>query len=261
MNRMFCFFTLLALIACSKSGDNTNTSTNTGTNTGTNSSGTTVVDIAGVVNAKMVTGYVTVTTSGDNLVLRSDGRPNHKSPYWGAGNALYEAFPTGHASNPNGAIGVQNYTMTIPSKPAVASTHEATSLGPIGMALNGVAIFNNLEMGGVSIDAGIISSFDKAGAHPAQSQNYHYHVTGAYTSLDDANLIGFLRDGFPLYGRKDKDGSYPTGLDAYNGHFAATTEFPNGVYHYHAENVNFLNSGYYILKSGSYAGTKGTFVF
>lgn len=251
MTRICLLLTLLASAACSKS-DNTST---------TATSNIPSVDIAAVVNAKMVTGYVTVTTSGDNLVLRSDGRPNHKSPYWGVGNAQYEAFPTGHASNPNGSIGVQNYTMTIPSKPSYASTHEATSLGPIGMALNGVAIFNNQEMGGVSIDAGIISSFDKAGAHPAQNANYHYHVTGAYTSLDDANLIGFLRDGFPLYGRRDKDGSYPSGLDAYNGHYAATTEFPNGVYHYHAENVNFLNSGYYILKSGSYAGTKGNFVF
>jgi hypothetical protein len=219
------------------------------------------VDISSVVTAKFLSG-VTVTTSGTNMVLKSDGRPNnHKTPYWGVGNALYEPFPAGHATNPNGSIGVQNYTMTIPSKPAGASTHEATELGPIGMALNGVAIFNNNEMGGVAIDAGIISSFDGAGAHPAQQANYHYHVTGNYTTLDDANLVGFLRDGFPIYGRKDKDGTYPANLDAYNGHTAATTEFPSGIYHYHTRNENFLNTGYYILKSGSYYGTKGTFVF
>jgi hypothetical protein len=252
MSRLFYLFTFLVTTACSKNDNSSG---------GNTVSSTPSVDISGVVNAKMVSGYVTVTTSGDNIILRSDGRPNHKSPYWGTASAMYEAFPSGHASNPNGTIGIQNYTMTIPAKPAVATSHEATSLGPIGMALNGVAIFNNLEAGSMAIDAGIISSFDKAGAHPAQNANYHYHVTGAYTSQDDATLIGFLRDGFPLYGRKDKDGSYPSGLDAYNGHFAATNEFPNGVYHYHAENVNYLNSGYYILKSGSYAGTKGTFVF
>jgi hypothetical protein len=219
------------------------------------------VDISTVVTQKFVTGFVTVTTSGTNLVLKSDGRPNHKTPYWGVGNVQYEAFPAGHATNPGGQILPQNYTMTIPAKPAGASTHEATGLGPIGMALNGVAIFNNVEMGGVAIDAGIISSFDGAGAHPAQVGNYHYHVTGTYTSLDDNKLVGFLRDGFPLIGRKDMNGTYPTNLDAYNGHTAATTEFPNGIYHYHIENVNYLNTGYYILKSGSYYGTKGTFVF
>lgn len=242
-------------INCSKSG-----SDNSGN--GTTVSGN--VDITSVVQSKYITGTggVTITVSGGNIILKSDGRPNnHKSPYWGASSPLYEPFPTGHASNPNGTIGVQNYTMTIPAKPSEASSKEATGLGPIGMALNGVAIFNNNEMGGVALDAGTITSFDAAGAHPAQSQDYHYHVTGKYTTLDDANLVGFLRDGFPIYGRKDKDGTYPGNLDAYNGHTAATTEFPNGIYHYHTRNENYLNTGYYILKSGSYFGTKGTFVF
>ncbi len=237
------------LFSCKKSNNNNNTPPASTT------------DITAVVRAKMATGYVTVATSGSNLVLSSDGRPNHKSPYWGVGNALYEPFPSGHSSNPGGAILPQTYIMTIPSVPAGASTHEATSLGPIGMALNGVAIFNNVEMGGNPIDAGIISSFDGAGAHPAQAGNYHYHVTGNYTTTDDAKLVGFLRDGFPLYGRRDMNGTYPNDLDAYNGHNAATTEFPSGIYHYHVENVNYLNTGYYIFKSGSYYGNKGTFVF
>ncbi|MEO8174012.1 MAG: hypothetical protein ABI581_13045, partial [Sediminibacterium sp.] len=147
MNRIiFCLFALTLTGACSKS--------DTGTGTGTTTTAT--VNISSVVSAKMLSGYVTVTTSGDNIILKSDGRPDHKSPYWGVGNAKYEAFPAGHSTNPNGSIGVQNYTMTIPAKPGTATTHEATSLGPIGMALNGVAIFNNQEMGGVSIDAGII---------------------------------------------------------------------------------------------------------
>lgn len=239
---VFC----LAILACSK-GDDPTAAALTGS-----------IDITSVIQSKFTTG-VNITVSGGNLILKSDGRPNHKTPYWGVGNALYEPFPAGHATNPNGSIGVQNYTMTIPAKPSAASTHEATGLGPIGMALNGVAIFNNTEMGGVALDAGTITSFDAAGAHPAQSANYHYHVTGNYTTLDDANLVGFLRDGFPIYGRKDKDGTYPSNLDAYNGHTAATTEFPTGIYHYHTRNENYLNTGYYILKSGSYYGTKGTF--
>jgi hypothetical protein len=220
------------------------------------------VDITSVVQAKFTnstTNAVTVSVSGNSIIIKSDGRPHHKSPYWGVGNTLYEAFPAGHSTNPGGTIGVQNYTMTIPAKPATASTHEATSLGAIGLALNGVPIFNDREGGNVALNAGTISSFDAAGAHPAQSADYHYHVTGTYTTLDDANLIGFLRDGFPIYGRKDKDGTYPNNLDAYNGHTSATTEFPNGIYHYHTRNENYLNTGYYILKSGSYNGTKGTF--
>jgi len=248
-----CCLSIFMLASCKKDSDSTPTPT------------TDAVDITSVVQAKFgnsITNAVTVTVSGTNLVIKSDGRPNHKSPYWGATNANYEAFQAGHSTNPNGSIGVQNYTMTIPAKPTAATTHEATSLSAIGMALNGVPIFNNTEAGSVPLEAGTISSFDKAGAHPAQSADYHYHVTdfdGSYTSKDDAKLIGFLRDGFPIYGRKDMTGTYPSNLDAYNGHTAATTEFPSGIYHYHTRNENYLNTGYYILKSGSYYGTKGTF--
>ena len=71
------------------------------------------VDITSVVQAKFANSFtnaITVTVSGSNLVIKSDGRPNHKSPYWLIGNANYEAFQAGHATNPAGAIGIQNYT-------------------------------------------------------------------------------------------------------------------------------------------------------
>ena len=240
----------LTISSCKKKNDKTTPTPTIGS-----------VDITSVVQSKFLIALgVNVTTSGNNIIIKSDGRPNnHKTPYWGVGNALYEPFPAGHATNPNGQILVQNYTMTIPAKPGEATTKEATTTFAIGMALNGVPFFNNTEMAGLPLDAGTISSFDGAGGHPAQAGDYHYHSNGTYTSLDDSNLVGFLRDGFPIYGRKCKDGSYPSNLDIYTGHTAATTEFPNGIYHYHISNVNYLNTGYYILKSGSYYGTKGTF--
>ena len=219
------------------------------------------VDITDVVKAKF-TSAVTISVSGSGkkrcITLKSNGLPDHKTPYWGLGNALYEAFPSGHQANANTEMIEQSYVMKIPTNPDEASSKEATSLGEIGMALNGVAIFNDREGGNVPLDAITLTTFDNSGGHPAPGKNYHYHTTGKYTSVDDAKLIGFLRDGFPIYGRKDTTGIYPT-LDEYGGHFGPTQDFPNGIYHYHASNVNYLNTGYYILKWGSYYGTKGTF--
>jgi hypothetical protein len=219
------------------------------------------VSITSVVQSKY-TSAVTISIRGSantsRITLKSNGLPDHKTPYWGVGHALFEAFPSGHKANVNTEMIAQNYSMTIPTNPKEASSKNATSLGEIGMALNGVAIFNDKERANIPLDAMTLTTFDNSGAHPAPQKNYHYHTTGKYTSADDAKLIGFLRDGFPIYGRKDTTGGYPT-LDSYGGHFGPTQDFPNGIYHYHASNVNYLNTGYYILKSGSYYGNKGTF--
>ncbi len=160
-----------------------------------------------------------------------------------------------------GALRSQNFVMSIPIDPKAATTKEATSLGPIGMALNGVAIFNDREGGNVPVDQGVARTFDRGGAHSGPGGMYHYHVDGDFTSKDDAKLIGYLRDGFPIYGRRDKDGTYPANLDTNGGHIGMTAEYAEGIYHYHASNVNYLDLGIYVLKSGSYHGTKGTFAF
>ena len=234
--------------ACTKDDD--------GTTVDPVASATTITD---VVKAKYKS-MVTVTTSGSTITLKSEGVPDHVTPYWGVGNALYEAQTTGKSLTP-GNLAAQNFVMTLTTTPAEASTKEATSLGPIGMALNGVAIYNDREGGNVAVDAGVLNTFDRAGAHGGPGALYHYHSDGDFTSNDDAKLIGFLRDGFPIYGRKDMDGSYPSNLDTNGGHTAATADFADGIYHYHSSTTNYLNSGYHILKSGSYHGTKGTFTF
>ncbi len=249
MKKLLLSVCVAALMACSQSDDIV-----TPDATGTTSNST---DITRVVQANFTNG-VTVSTSGSSITLKSNGLPNHKTPYWGVGNALYEDFPSGYHANVNTSMTSHNYSMTIPVTPSAASTHEATSLGAIGMAINGVPIYNDREGGNVALDALTITTFDYSGAHPGPGKDYHYHTTGKYTSTDDAKLIGFLRDGFPMYGRKDTTGVYPT-LDTYGGHTGPTQDFPEGIYHYHASNVNYLNTGYYVLKAGSYYGTKGTF--
>jgi hypothetical protein len=214
------------------------------------------VSVTSTVQSKYTTA-VAISTSGNTITLKSNGTPNHLSPYWGVGKPQYEAPRTGYTVNP-GIISEHTLAMTIPTNPASATIKEETALGAIGMALNGVPIYNDREGGNVPVDAMILTSFDRGGAHVGPS-GYHYHVSGEFTTTDDANLVGFLRDGFPIYGRKDKDGTYPTNLDAYGGHTSVTADFPTGIYHYHCSNVNYLNAGVYILKSGSYYGTKGTF--
>jgi len=207
------------------------------------------INIASVVKANFKNDY----TKGVSIQVNA-----HKTPYWGVGHEMYEDFPGSNHANMNKTMISFNYVMTIPLKPGAAELKEQTSLGAVGMALNGTPIYNDYEGGG-KLQENAWGTFDAAGAHPGPREDYHYHCEGAYISIDNSNMIGFIRDGFPVYGRKDMDGSYPTNLDENGGHIGVTEHFPNGIYHYHISNEVYSTSGLYIIKSGAYHGTKGMF--
>ncbi|AWW00263.1 YHYH protein [Arcticibacterium luteifluviistationis] len=219
------------------------------------------VDISTVVAANYKNDYtdgVSVQVNADNIVIRSTGLPDHKTPYWGEDHEMYEDFPGMNHANANTSMISFNYAMTIPISPTESSTKEQTELGSIGMALNGVPIYNDYEGGGL-LEENAWGTFDASGAHPGPREDYHYHCEGTYITVDDSNLIGFLRDGFPIYGRKDQDESYPDDLDENGGHTGSTTDFSDAIYHYHTSNDIYSTSGLYVIKSGAYHGTKGTF--
>ena len=176
--------------------------------------------------------------------------PDHPSPYFGVGHPLYEAPHEGMRVNPN-VIGTQSLELRIPANPAVAGSPTDTSLGPIGMATNGVPLFNQYARDNAPLDQEI-ESFDRYNGHPTGRSLYHYHIEPFFlTEGNRAALVGFLLDGFPLYGPDEDDGSAPTGLDDCNGHTHAAPEFPDGIYHYHVVDV----PPYF---TGCYAGTPGT---
>ncbi|WP_339756316.1 YHYH protein [Algoriphagus aquimarinus] len=219
------------------------------------------VNITSVVQASYINKYtegVSVQLNGYKISISSTGLPDHKTPYWGEGHEMYEDFPGANHANMNTTMISFNYVMTIPTYPGEGSYKEQTELGPVGMALNGVPIYNDYEGGGV-LQENAWSTFDATGAHPGPREDYHYHTEGTYLTVDDSNLIGFLRDGFPIYGRQDMDGTYPGDLDENGGHETVTSDFVEAIYHYHVSNEMYSTSGLYVIKSGAYHGTKGTF--
>ncbi len=199
---------------------------------------------------------VEVYVEGDYVVLKSNGVPNHNSPYFGTTDSRYEAYNGENADfhlNPN-RINEQAFTFRIPLNPAEAANKEATPLGAIGIAVNGVAIFNQYAGPNRPLTFEI-DSFDQYNGHPQQTGVYHYHVEPLYLTLTNgkASLIGFLLDGFPVYG-PEENGQPVTNadLDAYHGHFGATADYPDGIYHYH-----ITDEDPYINGSGFF-GTAGT---
>lgn len=177
-------------------------------------------------------GAASVALDGATVVVRTTDVPDHKSPYFGSGNASYEAPQAGMQVNPN-RIASQNIVFRIPAAPA-AATPSDTPLGPMGVAVNGVVLFNQYAAGRVPLTSEIFS-FDRYNGHPSPSNQYHYHIEPLWLteSRGKASLVGVLLDGFPVYGTIEEDGSAPRGLDSCNGHVGATTDYPQGTYHYH----------------------------
>ncbi|NOQ72172.1 MAG: YHYH protein [Crocinitomix sp.] len=201
-----------------------------------------------------------VYQDGDFVVIETAGIPDHKSPYYEGTSWESELYETYTGSNPDfvqnpNDIAAQDYTFKIPINPGVDGAHSSTPLGPIGVALNGVAIFNQYAGPGEEALEGEINTFDQFNGHPTGTKAYHYHIEPVYltSTLGSSALIGFLLDGFPVYGPIE-DGELVTNddLDTYHGHSHATFDYPDGIYHYHitAEDPYINGDGFY--------GTAGT---
>jgi hypothetical protein len=249
---------LLSIASCQGSAPTSTTGATTGTTTGTNT-GTTTTGTASVDASAIYTGFGgsgVVTRDGGTVVITSTNIPDHKSPYFQPADPRYEAYNGTNpqfALNPN-RIADQSLVYRIPSAPAPAATVAATPLGPIGVTVNGVAIFNQYAGPNQPL-TNEINSFDQYGGHPQQSGQYHYHVEPLWITakVGKSGLIGVLLDGFPVYGPVENGKVLVTAdLDALHGHFGATAQFPNGIYHYHVT----ADSPY--INGSGFKGTPGT---
>ncbi len=209
----------------------------------------TTYDISPILTKFVGTG-LSYEVNGNNVTFTTQDLPDHTSPYWPTDNTLYEEYNGTNADwrqNP-GSIGAQNIVLTMTLNPAEATNHQATGLGPIGIARNGVVFFNQYAAGNEPL-TGEINSFDQWLGHPAMT-TYHYHIEPTWLTKTYGNdaFLGLLSDGFPVYGPVE-DGKTITNsdLDSYHGHVGATTDFPNGIYHYHITGEDpYLNgNGYY----------------
>jgi hypothetical protein len=197
-----------------------------------------------------------VYTEGNYVVIKTTSVPDHKSPYFTTTDSRYEAYNGSNVNfmlNPNRIIS-QSLTFKIPIAPAESSSKSATPLGPIGVATNGVAMFNQYA-GPATPLTNEINSFDQYNGHPQQTGQYHYHVEPTYitTQKGKSSLIGVLLDGYPVYGAVENGVTLTSAnLDAYHGHTGATADFPNGIYHYH------ITADAPYINGNGFWGTPGT---
>ena len=123
---------------------------------------------------------------------------------------------------------------------AIAASPSCLPMGMIGIAVNGVALFNALDDS--HRDAVAHETQDACEGHPQMRGIYHYHsiptcLTGTSVKGQE-RLVGYALDGFPIFGPRDAAGRLLTDadLDACHGHVGWVTLRGERVriYHYHA---------------------------
>jgi hypothetical protein len=198
------------------------------------------------------------------LSISTRDLPPHRSYYYGEADPNFEPFDFGRgdAYRPNpGEISEQDVTITFDLVPtprdvtidgslvdgvANSARDDEYPLGPAGVALDSVLLFNPLARPGDDIEDEMFT-FDSYNAHPAGS-TYHYHtntpgplevlqwlglVTDTRPTHAEVELFGVMCDGTLVFGCTELDGSTPVSgdFDAQNGHSHAIVD-DDGVEHF-----------------------------
>lgn len=159
------------------------------------------------------------------------------------------------AAAPSTIASVENLGVSIYGVPSTGEPPSAT-MGPGGGPGGGGP---GGPGGGTSTGINV-PSIGACGAHPDPAGYLHDHfVPQVMNRVLEANgiganevectryeqsesaLYGFAKDGYPIYASRESDGSLPADLDACNGQFGPTPEFPEGIYHYHASETRAPN--------------------
>ncbi|MFA9219445.1 MAG: YHYH protein [Sphingomonadaceae bacterium] len=151
--------------------------------------------------------------------LSGNGLPNHDT-----GTFPIARSDPAHAfdANPN-AIRAVAVAWGLPANPSIAAEPGCTGLGAIGILLNGVRLFNALDADGRDAVAHEVQ--DACGGHPQRIGAYHYHDLTKCLAQNDqpgshSPLVGYIADGFGLYGNLGEGGKPLSNadLDACHGH-------------------------------------------
>ncbi|MBA3531705.1 MAG: YHYH protein [Ardenticatenales bacterium] len=177
-----------------------------------------------------------VTLQGETRMIATNNLPPHTTGTYPISSSD-DAYQTDR--NPN-TISEQEMRIELPATPTLAAQPSCVP-GAIGVLLTGAVLFNALDAPGR--DAVAHETQDGCQGHPQRSGVYHYHsvttcLPDAPASGEHSPLMGYLLDGFGIYGRQGEEGAVLTSadLDECHGHTHAIAWDGQTVemYHYHA---------------------------
>lgn len=162
----------------------------------------------------------------------------------------------------------QNFTganaWKIPLEPKVAASKVAAVDGPVGIAVNGVPIFNPCKQGGCTGPGGgdtkVAGELDLCNGHAGRADDYHYHAAPVCMMADqgaaywDTHPLGWALDGYAIFGYRNPDGTTATRDNLCGGNTVTHPNAPAG-YAYHVTDVSpYVLSCFYGQPSPDLAG-------
>ena len=133
----------------------------------------------------------------------------------------------------------------IPLNPAIAKAPTSVVDGPLGVAINGVPIFNPCTQGGCVTggDTKVLGQLDTCNGHAGRADDYHYHAAPTCMMADqpssywDTHPLGWALDGFPIFGYRDADGNTAVRDTICGGNTKTVPNAPAG-YAYHVTDAS-----------------------
>jgi hypothetical protein len=180
---------------------------------------------------------ITVTVEGDQRMVRANNLPTHAT-----GEFPIRPGSAAHAfdRNPN-RIAAQTVLLRLPAQPKAAAQPGCVPMGMIGFALSGTAIFNAFDLAGR--DAPAYEIQDRCNGHPERGGTYHYHDWSPCIADESgqqgkhSDLVGFMLDGFAIYGPRGENGVELKNADLDECHGHTHEVLLDGkmvrAYHYH----------------------------
>jgi len=134
------------------------------------------------------------------------------------------------------------YGWKIPLNPTIAAAPTPVVDGPVGVAINGVPIFNPCTQGGNGCATGgdtkTLGQLDICNGHAGRADDYHYHAAPICLMADqganywDTHPLGWALDGFAIFGYRDADGTTAQRDNGCGGNNKPVQNAPSG-YSYH----------------------------
>ena len=194
-------------------------------------------------NCLNVRNSLAATNSG-NASVGCDSSYAYVSSHGIAGHTMMNGITATNLQVPVAQNFLGSNAWKIPLNPTVAATTTTAVDGPIGVAINGVPIFNPCKQGGCQNgDTKVLGELDICNGHAGRADDYHYHaaptclMAGKPANYWDTHPLGWALDGFAIFGYNNADGSVANRDGICGGNTSSVSNAPAG-YSYHVTDAS-----------------------